>query len=101
VVEGRTCTLELESFVPRGNGIPADVRAGVTHWSQWLEGWCVDWEHEGGPLRSGSQVWRGRRGLGRSATHVYERPGRHVALVKVFDVLGGEASLAVRVDVRG
>jgi hypothetical protein len=100
-VEGRTCTLELESFVPRGKGIPADVRAGVTHWAQWLEGWCVDWEHDGGPLESGSRVWRGRRGLAVSATHAYERAGRYEALVKVFDVLGGEASLPVRVDVKG
>jgi hypothetical protein len=101
-VEGRTCTLELESFVPRATGLPADMRAAVTHWSQWLEGWCVDWEHEGGgPLRSGARVWRTRRGLALSATHVYDRPGRHVALVKGFDVLGGEATSAVRVDVKG
>jgi len=102
VVEGRTCTLELASFVPRASGIPADVRAGVTHWSQWLEGWCVDWEHEeGGPLRPGATVWRSRRGLGLSATHGYPRAGRYVALVKGFDVLGGEATRAVRVAVKG
>jgi hypothetical protein len=100
-VEGRTCTLELESFAPRAGAIPADVRAGVTHWSQWLEGWCVDWEHEeGGPLRSGATTWRSRRGLGLSATHVYPGPGRYVVLVKGFDVLGGEATRAVRVDVK-
>ena len=101
VVEGRTCTLELESFVPAGTGIPADVRAGVTHWSQWLVGWCVDWEHEGGPLRAGTRVWRGRRGVGGAATHSYERPGRPGGLVKAFDVLGGEVTRKVPVDVKG
>jgi hypothetical protein len=101
VVEGRTCTLELESFVPRAKGIPADVRAGVTHWSQWLEGWCVDWEHEGEPLRAGARVWRHRGKLGLSTAHTYERPGRYVALVKAFDVLGGEATRTVRVDAKG
>jgi len=73
----------------------------VTHWSQWLEGWCVDWEHEGVPLRSGARVWRHRGKLALSTTHTYERPGRYTALVKVFDVFGGEATRTVRVDAKG
>ena len=101
VVDGRTCTLELESFAPLARAIPADVRSVVTHWSQWLEGWCVDWEHEGGPLRAGARVWRHCGKLALSTTHTYARPGRYTALVKVFDVLGGEATRAVRVAVKG
>ncbi|HEY3817749.1 MAG TPA: site-specific DNA-methyltransferase [Polyangiaceae bacterium] len=94
-VEGAKCTVELESFAAP-KGAPAGVRAAVAHWSQWLEGWCVDWNHEGGALRSGSRVWRDRKGLALSATHVYEQPGKHEVLVKVFDVLGGETTRRVR-----
>lgn len=100
-VEGQTCTLGLDAFELGARGVPAEVRAGVKHWSQWLEGWCVDWEHEqGGPLRSGGRVWRSREGLGLSASHVYARPGKRMALVKVFDVLGGATTQAVPVDVK-
>ena len=24
--------------------------AGVAHWSQWIDGWCIDWDHRGGAL---------------------------------------------------
>ena len=100
VVEGRAWTLALDSFALETPGVPPDLRAAVTHWSQWLEGWCVDWEHQAGPMRSGACIWRGRRGLTLSATHAYERPGRYVALVKAFDVLGGATTRALRVDVK-
>jgi hypothetical protein len=96
--DGRRCMVDLESFVLRGRGIPAAVRARVKHWSQWIEGWCVDWDHEDeGPLRVGTRVWRGREGLEARAMHVYEQPGEHALQVKVFDVLGGESTAAVRV----
>jgi hypothetical protein len=100
-MDGERCTVTLDSFVPGGPHVPAEVRAGVTHWSQWLEGWCVDWEHEDGPLRSGTQVSRDRRGIALEASHAYAKPGTHVALVKAFDVLGGATTRAVRVEVKG
>jgi hypothetical protein len=100
VVKGRACTLELDSFALETPGVKAGVRAAVTHWSQWLEGWCVDWQHEAGAIRSSASTWRDRRGLALSATHAYERPGRYVALIKAFDVLGGATTRAVRVEVR-
>jgi hypothetical protein len=98
-VKGRGCTLEIDSFTLRAPGVPSDVRAAVTHWSQWLEGWCVDWQHEKGPIRAGSSTWRDRRGLALCATHTYERPGSYVARIKAFDVLGGSTTRAVRVDI--
>jgi hypothetical protein len=99
-VDGLACTVALEAYAPPARGLPSRVRDAVAHWSQWLEGWCVDWEHAGGPLRSGARVWRDRRGLALSATHAYERPGRYVALVKTFDVLGGETTQKARVHVK-
>jgi len=101
VMNGRVCTLELDSFALDAPRVPPDLRATVTHWSQWLEGWCVDWKHENGPIRSGPGTWRDRRGLPLSATYAYEQPGRYIALVKAFDVLGGATTRALRVDVKG
>jgi hypothetical protein len=96
-VEGRSATIELASFVVPPRALPAG--AGVDHWSQWLEGWCVDWDHQGGPLQAGSRVWRARGALPLSATHAYGRPGRYVALVKAFDVLGGATTKQLEVEV--
>ena len=100
-VDGRSATIELASFaLPRG-AVCTSARPRVDHWSQWIDGWCIDWDHRGGALVTGSRVWRsrGQTGLPLSATHAYDGPGRYVALVKAFDVLGGEATKRLEVEV--
>jgi hypothetical protein len=103
VIDGGTATIRLDSFAMPGPAAPAHARASVVHWSQWIDGWCVDWEHDGGALRVGSRTWRprGHAHLALSASHSYESPGRYVALVKAFDVLGGATTKALVVNVRG
>jgi hypothetical protein len=103
-VAGRSATIELASFALPPRAVPPSARAGVAHWSQWIDGWCIDWDHRGGAmvtLATGSRVWRSRAqaGLPLSATHAYDGPGRYVALVKAFDVLGGEAVKRLEVEV--
>jgi hypothetical protein len=100
-VDGRECTIELRSFALPPRALPPDARASVQHWSQWIEGWCVDWDHRGGALQVGSRAWRGRgRGhLPLTVAHAYDRPGRYVALVRAYDVLGGSVSKRLRVAV--
>ena len=100
-VEGGTATIELESFAMPARAAPGPARANVTHWSQWIEGWCVDWDHDGGALRAGSQAWRprGQASLPLSMSHAYQGPGRRVALVKAFDVLGGATTKTLVVEV--
>jgi hypothetical protein len=101
-VRGRTCTIELESFALPARALPREVRGKAFHWSQWIEGWCVDWDHRGGALRVGSGAWRGRgqASLPLSVAHSYERPGRYVAVVRAYDVLGGSVTRELRVAVR-
>jgi DNA modification methylase len=99
-VEGPVATIALDAFAVPPRGAPAASR--VAHWSQWIEGWCVDWDHQGGALRLGSRVWRprGRATLPLAVSHAYERPGQYKAVVKAFDVLGGESTRAMRIVVR-
>jgi 16S rRNA G966 N2-methylase RsmD len=101
-VQGRTCTIELESFALPARALPPDARGNASHWSQWIEGWCVDWDHRGGALRVGSRAWRrrGQASLPLSVAHSYERPGRYVALVRAYDVLGGSVTRELRVAVK-
>jgi hypothetical protein len=103
-VDGRQATIDLLSFAFAArtmSAVPAAARAGVTHWSQWIDGYCIDWDHRAGVLNAGSRVWRarGQARLPLAATHAYAAPGSYVALVKAFDVLGGAATRALRVDV--
>jgi hypothetical protein len=36
-----------------------------------------------------------------SATHAYEAPGKYLAVVKAFDVLGGATTKELRIEVKG
>ena len=102
-VDGRRATIELGSFALPAREVPPDVKASVLHWSQWIEGWSVDWDHRGGALQVGSRRWRTIRQprLPLSATHAYEAPGKYRALVKAFDVLGGATTRELRLEVKG
>jgi hypothetical protein len=101
-VDGTTATIELDSFAMPAKAAPASARASGAHGAQWIEGWCIDWDHHGGALRVGSRAWRprGQARLPLSVSHAYEQPGRYVALVKAFDVLGGATTKELRVHVR-
>jgi hypothetical protein len=100
-VDGRSATIELASFALVDPAVSEPVRSSVAHWSQWIDGWCIDWDHRGGALHAGSRVWRVRakEPLLLSATHAYAGPGRYVALVKAFDVLGGMTTKRLDVEV--
>ncbi len=101
-VDGRRAVLRLGSFGIEAGEVPARARRGVAHWSQWIEGWCVDWDHRGGPMAAGSRAWRAREGdeLPLEVAYDYARSGAYAARVRVYDVLGGSVTrdVAVRIE---
>ena len=71
-VDGRRATLELASFAMARQAmaqVPARARRSVAHWSQWIDGYSVDWEHGGSILNATSRIWRARARAGRSEAH--------------------------------
>jgi len=42
----RKVTLTLEEFVIPLDDVPADVQKAITHWSQWIDYWAVDWNNK-------------------------------------------------------
>ena len=98
--EGRV-TLELASLrVPRA-AAPEAVRARVTHWAQWIDAWCVDWDYRRGPMNVSSYVSRKTPSgpLHLVIGHTYAKPGKYVAMVTAFDILGGQATTTLDVSV--
>ncbi|HEY8091176.1 MAG TPA: site-specific DNA-methyltransferase [Polyangiaceae bacterium] len=90
-------TVELTSFAP------AVRRGKVAHWSQWIDGWCVDWESEEETLRPTTYVRRTKTGeLALEATQTTQERARKGGpatkiRVKVFDIAGGSASKVLTV----
>jgi hypothetical protein len=99
---GPDVTIELAAFAVEGD-FAGGARGSVSHWSQLLEGWCVDWDYRGGPLHARSRAWRVARGrdagLPLALSHAYDRGGRYEAAVRAFDILGGSATTRLAIDV--
>jgi hypothetical protein len=94
--------IALEDFDVAESPASAEARSHVSHFSQWIDGWCLDWDYQGGALRAGTSLWRSRAGsLGLRASHEYTQAGGVVVRVKVFDVLGGVTTCDAGIEVGG
>jgi adenine-specific DNA-methyltransferase len=101
-VKGRTANLELRDFIISPDDVPADVMQKITHWSQWVDYWAVDWNYREDTFHNEWQAYRTRKQpkLEVKAAHVYETPGVYTVLVKVIDLLGNDTTKAVRLEVK-
>lgn len=97
----RRVTIELVSLRIAPAAPPELADARVAHWSQCVDAWCVDWDYRRGPAAVTSYVRRkvGDTRLDLAIAHSYAEPGTYVVLVKLFDLLGGQAKTSLRVTV--
>lgn len=100
---GRKITLSLEDFIIPLDDVPADVQKAVTHWSQWIDYWAVDWDNKGDTFHNEWQAYRTRksRDLKLAVEHEYPEPGEYRVLVKVIDILGNDTTKAIQLKVAG
>jgi len=100
--EGRTVTLTLTDFVIPPDDVPEDVQRAVTHWSQWIDYWAVDWDYKGDTFHNQWQTYRTRqsRELERNTAHTYEEAGKYMVMVKVIDILGNDTTKTLAVEVK-
>jgi hypothetical protein len=98
---GRGVNLTLTDFVIPPDDVPADVQAAITHWSQWIDYWAVDWDNKGDTFHNMWQTYRTRqdKSLGLRAGHKYDAPGNYVIMVKVIDILGNDTTKTLSVVV--
>ncbi len=94
-------TLTLADFVIPLDDVPQEVQKAITHWSQWIDYWAVDWDNKGDTFHNEWQTYRTRkqRDLQRSVAHKYETPGEYTIVVKVIDILGNDTTKTLRVKV--
>ncbi|MHB1904614.1 MAG: DNA methyltransferase [Ferrimicrobium sp.] len=101
----RKVSLTLEDFVIPLDDVPADVQKAVTHWSQWIDYWAVDWDNKDDTFHNEWQAYRTRKSkdLSLMTTHEYTEPGDYTVVVKVIDILGNDTTktLPVKVVSRG
>jgi adenine-specific DNA-methyltransferase len=100
-VKGKAANLKLTDFVIPPDDVPSDVQAAITHWSQWIDYWAVDWDNRGDTFHNMWQTYRTRqnKSLGLQAGHKYESPGEYTIMVKVIDILGNDTTKTLRVRI--
>jgi adenine-specific DNA-methyltransferase len=94
--------LSLTNFIIPPDDVPEEVRKAVTHWSQWIDYWAVDWNHGGDAFHNEWQSFRTRKQakLELSVPHTYEKAGEYNVVVKVIDILGNDTTKTVKVVVK-
>jgi hypothetical protein len=96
-------TLSLDKFMIPLDDVPSDVQRAVTHWSQWIDYWAVDWDNKSDTFHNQWQSYRTRksRDLALSVKHEYKEPGEYTIVVKVIDILGNDTTKIIPVKVVG
>lgn len=98
-----TARVKLTDFViPNTELIPADVRAKVKKWSDYIDYWAIDWDFRDDTFMQGWVAYRTRKERGLpllSDTQTYKKAGKYRVLVKVIDIFGNDTSQAFDVEV--
>ena len=98
----RSLCVELRDFNISADDVPEQVQKAITHWSQWIDYWAVDWDFKGDTFHKQWQSYRAKKKpkLELHAQHTYESSGTYTVVNKVIDILGNDTTKSVRVEVR-
>ncbi len=93
-VSKSTVKLTLENFIIPLDDVPAEIQSAVSHWSQWIDYWAIDWDNKGDAFHNVWQAYRTRKSkkVELEAKHEYPEPGEYNIVVKVIDILGNDTT---------
>jgi hypothetical protein len=104
VVAGRErgVRVELRDFIVHPDDVPEEVQKAITHWSQWIDYWAIDWDFKGDTFHNQWQSYRTKKSprLQTSVAHAYDAPGEYTIVVKVIDILGNDTTRSLRVEIQ-
>ncbi len=94
--------LKLTDFVIPPDDVPTDIQQAITHWSQWIDYWAVDWDFRNDTFHNQWQSYRTKEepDLQKEVTHTYVNPGGYTVMVKVIDILGNDTTKAIEVNIK-
>ena len=101
-IAGKIAELSLKDFVVPPDDIPEDVQRAITHWSQWIDYWAIDWNYEDDTFHNQWQSYRTKKDmkLELTAKHEYDEKGKYIVIVKVIDILGNDTTKALEVNIK-
>jgi len=93
--------ITLDNFIIPPDDIPEEVQGKITHWSQWIDYWAVDWNYRDDTFHNEWQSYRTKQNptIDLSVTQVYENSGNYTLLVKVIDILGNDTTKVIHLTI--
>jgi adenine-specific DNA-methyltransferase len=100
--EKQSVSVELQNFFVPPDDVPQEVRNAITHWSQWIDYWAVDWEYRDDTFHNQWQTYRTKKEpkILLRTFHKYDEPGTYTIVIKVIDILGNDTTKAVTVSIQ-
>jgi DNA modification methylase len=99
--KGKEIKLEITDFTIPPDDVPEEVQKAISHFSQWIDYWAVDWDNKNDTFHNQWQAYRTRQNktLTLKASHVYAQAGEYTVMVKVIDILGNDTTKVLKVSV--
>jgi len=100
--ENKKLTISLENFIIPPDDVPQEVQGKITHWSQWVDYWAVDWNYRDDTFHNEWQSYRTKQDpkIELSVSHLYSESGKYTVLVKVIDILGNDTTKVLHIDIK-
>lgn len=94
-------SVSLENFIIPPDDIPQEVQGKITHWSQWIDYWAVDWNYRDDTFHNEWQSYRTKQNpkIELTASNIYEKAGKYIVLVKVIDILGNDTTKVLEIKI--
>lgn len=98
----RKASITLHDFIIPPDDVPQEVQGKITHWSQWIDYWAVDWNYKDDTFHNEWQSYRTKQipKIELTANNSYEAVGKYTVLVKVIDILGNDTTKAIQIEVK-
>jgi adenine-specific DNA-methyltransferase len=96
-------SVTLDNFMIPPDDVPQEIQSKISHWSQWVDYWSIDWNFKEDTFHNEWQSYRTRQNTKIELTtgKAYDKPGKYTILVKVIDILGNDTTKAVQVEIKG
>jgi len=100
-VKKQKVELMLRDFVIPPDDVPEEVQKAITHWSQWIDYWAVDWNYKEDTFHNEWQSYRTKKEpkIVLETAHQYDTAGKYTIIVKVIDILGNDTTKSLTVEI--
>lgn len=100
--EKRKVSITIHDFIIPPDDVPQEVQGKITHWSQWIDYWAVDWNYRDDTFHNEWQSYRTKQipKIELTANNTYDAVGKYTVLVKVIDILGNDTTKAIQIEIK-